>query len=138
MSKPYEGMQQQSISPRNTNNRPTESEKSKKTNRRKRVLLGISGSVAAVKGPELALQLSRELDDGSGVGADVAILLTHGGENFWQKSRDYNAKFWDECNNRISKGRFQLPDCQDGDSSIPNMPLKDVHDSSPCILLYGT
>ncbi len=57
------------------------------TNRNKRVLLGITGSVAAVKGPELSLRLVEQ-------GFDVKVLLTKGGSNFWHKSEDYNGEVW--------------------------------------------
>ena len=63
--------------------------------RRKRILLGITGSVAAIKGPEIALLLSRELD------AHVVVLLTHGGSNFWYKAKDYNPLIWEEYENFI-------------------------------------
>mmetsp|Transcript_9094 Transcript_9094/g.19660 ORF Transcript_9094/g.19660 Transcript_9094/m.19660 type:complete len:257 (-) Transcript_9094:1170-1940(-) len=57
--------------------------------RRPRVLFAVTGSVAAVKGPEIAVRLVNELD------LDVRILLTRGGENFWSKARDYNPHYWD-------------------------------------------
>ena len=59
-------------------------------NRRPRVLLGISGSVAAVKGPEIAVRLARE------VKVDVCVLLTAGGVNFWNKAQAYDPAYWDE------------------------------------------
>ena len=61
--------------------------------------------MAAVKGPEIAVRLVKELD------LDVRILLTRGGENFWNKAKDYNIKYWSllqdllsssETNSRIS------------------------------------
>lgn len=58
--------------------------------RRKQIVLGITGSVAAIKGPELALALWKELD------ADVRILLTRGGENFWDKANSYDPISWKE------------------------------------------
>lgn len=58
--------------------------------RRPRILLGISGSVAAVKGPELALRLYNELD------ADVIIVLTRTGEHFWYQSEKYNESIYRE------------------------------------------
>ena len=76
------------------NNNNHENQQPQLTNIKKRhktrVLLGITGSVAAIKGPELALQLSKELD------AHVAVLLTCGGENFWYKAREYNPKIWEQ------------------------------------------
>ena len=41
------------------------------------ILLGITGSVAAIKGPELALSLAQSLH------AKVIVVLTKGGTNFW-------------------------------------------------------
>jgi hypothetical protein len=52
------------------------------------ILLGVTGSVAAVKAPELAVQLVEEL------GAQVRILLTEGGKNFWGKASQYDAEAW--------------------------------------------
>lgn len=63
--------------------------------RRPRILLGITGSVAAVKGPELALRMARDL------AADVKVLLTRGAEKFWNNSKDYNPSIWNECNDLI-------------------------------------
>ena len=64
--------------------------------RRPRVLLGITGSVAAVKGPELAVRLAREVD------VDVRVLLTGGGFNFWNKAREYDPLYWGELEKHIS------------------------------------
>merc|ERR1740124_1246 len=60
-----------------------------------RVLLGITGSIAAVKGPELAVRLVKEL------GFEVKVLLTRGGSNFWGKAKDYDRKRWDELQSMI-------------------------------------
>ena len=57
--------------------------------RRPRILFAVTGSVAAVKGPEIAVRLVTEC------GYDVRVLLTRGGENFWNKAKDYNPKQWD-------------------------------------------
>lgn len=59
-------------------------------NHRPKVLIGVTGSVAAIKGPELAVRLATDLN------ANVRILLTHGGANFWTKSGAYNEKAWNE------------------------------------------
>ena len=56
--------------------------------RRRRILLGISGSVAAVKGPEIALRLARDS------GMDVKVILTRGGQSFWEKAKEYNETIW--------------------------------------------
>ncbi|KAL7534725.1 hypothetical protein ACHAWF_004934 [Thalassiosira exigua] len=52
--------------------------------RRPRILLGVTGSVAAVKGPKLALLLADE----AGAGADVKVVLTRTVErHFWREGR---------------------------------------------------
>lgn len=62
------------------------------------ILLGITGSVAAVKGPELAVRLVKELD------ANVKILLTRGGTNFWEKAIAYDEKYWNEMRSLLENG----------------------------------
>lgn len=57
------------------------------------ILLGITGSVAAVKGPEVAMSLKKQLN------ANVVVLLTSGGENFWDKAEDYNSTIWQQYSN---------------------------------------
>jgi hypothetical protein len=61
-------------------------------NRRPRILLGVTGSVAAVKGPKLALRLARE------VKADVRVILTRTVEQyFWKEGRavsSYDVESW--------------------------------------------
>jgi Flavoprotein len=65
--------------------------------RRPRILLGVTGSVAAVKAPEIAVRLCRECD------ADVKILLTRGGENFWTKAESYDPINWNELMKHLQK-----------------------------------
>ena len=36
---------------------------------------------------------------------DVCILLTRGGQHFWQKSRDYNEHHWEEVQKRLKAGK---------------------------------
>jgi hypothetical protein len=74
------------------------------TNRRRpRVLLGITGSVAAIKGPEIAVRLVKELN------VDVCVLLTHGGYNFWTKANEYNPAFWTELKSLAhTSGTFDI------------------------------
>jgi len=90
-----------------------------KCKRRKRLLLGITGSVAAIKGPELALQLSKELD------AHVAILLTHGGENFWLKAKDYNPKIWVQYCEFVANGKSGIKNAGDDSHTVPSLPQDD-------------
>ena len=64
------------------------------------ILLGVSGSVAAVKAPEIAVQLAR-----SDIPCLVNVLLTKGGTVFWNKSQRYNSSIWDELQIEISRKR---------------------------------
>lgn len=57
-------------------------------NKTTHVILGVTGSVAAVKAPEIALRLVAEQ------GLAVKILLTKGGRYFWDQSRNYNSEIW--------------------------------------------
>lgn len=53
------------------------------------ILLGITGSVAAVKGPELAVALARQLH------AHIIVLMSRGGMSFWDRSAElYNPVVW--------------------------------------------
>ena len=54
------------------------------------VILGVTGSVAAVKAPEIALRLVVEQ------GLAVKIVLTQGGRHFWEQSRNYNGEIWNK------------------------------------------
>ncbi len=58
--------------------------------RRRRVLVGVTGSVAAVKSPLVALKISTELD------AEVIVLLTRAGQTFWTKAETYDPCSWNE------------------------------------------
>ena len=64
------------------------------SNRRPRILLGVTGSVAAVKVPKLALRLANE------VKADVKVVLTRTVEQyFWKDGRavsTYDGESWRE------------------------------------------
>ena len=68
-------------------------------NRRPRILLGITGSVAAVKGPKLALRLANE------VKANVKVVLTRTVEQyFWKEGKavpSYDADSWNEFHNVV-------------------------------------
>lgn len=74
-----------------SSSRAESSDHRRSNKRRPRILLGVTGSVAAVKGPELACKLARE-------GHDVCVLLTRGGENFWTKAGEYDPQSWEEFN----------------------------------------
>jgi hypothetical protein len=65
-----------------------------KTSKRPRIVLGITGSIAAVKGPRLALLLSRNLK------SHVKVVLTRTVEqSFWKESgvtQSYDEGAWKE------------------------------------------
>ena len=71
--------------------------------RRPHILLGVTGSVAAVKAPEIALKLANKLN------AYVYVLLTQGGDNFWRKAKDYNPLIWQLLQEEISRGQKDAP-----------------------------
>jgi 3-polyprenyl-4-hydroxybenzoate decarboxylase len=71
------------------------------TTRNRRVLLGITGSVAAVKGPELSLRLLEQ-------GFDVKVLLTSGGSNFWDKAEDYNCEIWQALQKSLKSDKVSI------------------------------
>ena len=64
---------------------------------RPNILLAVTGSVAAIKCPELAVRLVRECD------ANVKVLLSQGGKNFWEKSRGYNPQYWDQLMEEVQQ-----------------------------------
>ena len=71
--------------------------------RRPRILLGITGSIAAVKGPRLALRLANELK------AHVKVVLTRTVEKyFWKEGRAVSAyesgESWRELLERVVVG----------------------------------
>ena len=75
----------------------------------KHILLCITGSVAALKGPELAYRLatssnnnSTTINDNPGHNNHVIVLLSQGGEHFWEKSQEYNKEMWDLCHSLIN------------------------------------
>ncbi len=65
---------------------------------RPNVLLAVTGSVAGIKGPEIAVKLIQQ------VHVNVRVLLTRGGKNFWSKSKDYNLQYWDEMSSFLNSG----------------------------------
>ena len=75
------------------------SRRHKPSSRRPRILLGVTGSVAAVKAPEIAVRLSCHLK------MDVRILLSRGGRNFWDKACDYNAEYWKLVQQRLESSK---------------------------------
>ncbi len=69
--------------------------------RRPHIILGITGSIAAVKGPRLALRLANELN------AHVKVVLTRTVEHFfWQEGRAvpaYDRESWIDFETVVAK-----------------------------------
>jgi hypothetical protein len=80
-----------------------------------RILLGITGSVAAIKGPELALSLAQELN------AEVIVLLTRAGMNFWNKAEEYNGLIWKDYQDFQSK---EEEIWKNGDEGVEDGPCR--------------
>jgi hypothetical protein len=53
-----------------------------------RILLGVTGSVAAIKAPEVVVQLVTQCN------AEVKVVLSRGGKTFWDKAADYDPVSW--------------------------------------------
>ena len=62
--------------------------KTESGDKRPNILLGITGSVAAVKGPELALRLSKF--------ANVKVVLTKHGKRFWDLASTYDKETFEQ------------------------------------------
>jgi phosphopantothenoylcysteine synthetase/decarboxylase len=67
-----------------------------------KILLAVTGSVAAIKIPELAVRLVRDL------GASVKVLLTAGGKNFWQKAEGYSQENWKSMMDEVGYGTISI------------------------------
>lgn len=75
-------------------------EQQKQNRRRPNIILGITGSVAAVKGPELALLLQNSLS------ANVIIVTTNTGQYFWDEcSEQYNPIHFQNIKNKLVLGK---------------------------------
>mmetsp|Transcript_48542 Transcript_48542/g.146422 ORF Transcript_48542/g.146422 Transcript_48542/m.146422 type:complete len:254 (-) Transcript_48542:861-1622(-) len=81
--------------------------------RRPRILFGVTGSVAAVKGPEIAVRLARDLE------ADVTIILSRGGMNFWTKAEEYDPVGWNKYMELVDQSSSLQEEClNDGKDQI--------------------
>jgi len=95
-------------------------------NRRPRVLLGITGSIAAVKGPRLALMLSES------VKAHVKVVLTRTVEHYFWKNggviENYDTTVWAEFWAVVdsSRDRNLMKDDESEDWRLSNGYI-DVH-----------
>jgi phosphopantothenoylcysteine decarboxylase len=75
-----------------------------KNARKPNVLLAVTGSVAGIKGPELAVRIHQDCN------ATVRVLLTKGGTKFWDKGKGYNRHYWDSM--------IELSSGEDGPISV--------------------
>jgi hypothetical protein len=57
-----------------------------------KILLGVTGSVAAIKAPEIICKLI----DAFKSNISIKVVLTKGGKNFWDKASIYDPKHWDQ------------------------------------------
>lgn len=53
------------------------------------IILGVTGSVAAVKAPELAIKILQEIPD-----AALELILSVGGKHFWDRAASYDPTSW--------------------------------------------
>jgi phosphopantothenoylcysteine synthetase/decarboxylase len=67
-----------------------------------KILLAVTGSVAAIKCPELAVRLVHVLD------ASVKVLLTAGGKNYWQKAEGYSQENWEDMMDEVGYGHISI------------------------------
>eukprot|EP00934_Nitzschia_sp_Nitz4_P001973 Nitzschia sp. Nitz4//scaffold12_size214221//84508//85179//NITZ4_001498-RA/size214221-processed-gene-0.155-mRNA-1//-1//CDS//3329535014//1973//frame0 len=62
------------------------------------ILLAVTGSVAAVKAPEIAVKLAIESK------ANVRVLLSQGGSHFWNLAATYDAQSWERWQQLAKQG----------------------------------
>lgn len=94
-------------------------QRTNRSQRRTRIILAVTGSVAAVKGPEIAVRLVKELD------YDVRILLTRGGEFFWRNAKDYNKQYWNLLQDLLllSEEKIGIKDVEDNSLSASHLSI---------------
>jgi hypothetical protein len=63
-----------------------------------RILLGVTGSVAAIKVPEVVVQLVTQCN------AEVKVVLSRGGKTFWDKAADYDPVSWGRLCELLQQG----------------------------------
>ena len=63
------------------------------------ILIGVTGSVAAVKVPELICRLL----DKFGPKIAIKLVLTQGGKNFWEKASTYDAVHWNKMQHLLER-----------------------------------
>ena len=85
--------------------------------RRINVLLGVTGSVAAVKVPELICRLRDRFGSPPNNNISIKVVLTHGGQNFWEKASTYDAVHWNKIKDMLEPA-----------ASVPRQPQRQVCD----------
>jgi phosphopantothenoylcysteine decarboxylase len=110
--------------------------------RKTRILLGVTGSVAAVKAPEIAVRICRETD------SHVKILLTRGGKTFWDKAKEYSLFWWEAYEKLATAGRTEDHNdaqphieliCPYSQNCLPqSVPLYNLFLMSPCVLFTSS
>mmetsp|Transcript_18675 Transcript_18675/g.26305 ORF Transcript_18675/g.26305 Transcript_18675/m.26305 type:complete len:296 (-) Transcript_18675:419-1306(-) len=96
-------------------------------NRHLRVLLGITGSVAAVKAPELAVLLSSCSDDQL---VDVKVILTRGAKKFWNEAQNYDSRSWKSFCERLFTGTIDANESilnQEQDITVGYKKEQEIH-----------
>lgn len=104
--------------------------------RRPRILVGVTGSVAAVKVPEITLRLVRELK------AQVKILLSSAGRHFWEKAADYDdhkgTDYWDQLKPLlVTEGTMKENDCKCNNDDRVQVICK-LNERYELVLLFET
>ena len=81
------------------------------------LLLGVTGSVAAVKVPELICRLRDRFGSPPNNNISIKVVLTHGGQNFWEKASTYDAVHWNKIKDMLEPA-----------ASVPRQPQRQVCD----------
>jgi phosphopantothenoylcysteine decarboxylase len=95
------------------------------THRRRKhphVLLGVTGSVAAVKAPEIACRLIEEC------GAHVKVVLSEGGRNFWEKAHEYDAIHWQRLQDLLRVQQTRDTATSNGDAGAHQLQVIEAAD----------
>jgi hypothetical protein len=119
--------------------------------RRPRILLGVTGSVAAIKAPELAVQIVSDYknyyycekeqekgDDTNEVGGcDLQIVLTKSGEYFWDRAAEYNPQAWKKFQ-QLSSSLQKQPSTDESstDESNSTPPLSGIPIHRTCCIRH--
>jgi phosphopantothenoylcysteine synthetase/decarboxylase len=86
------------------------------TTKKKKILLAITGSVAAIKGPEIVIRLIEEFNKVN-IDVSIRVVLTRGGEHFWNKSKEYNEMYWNSLQQQIRMTSTNVKN-DDGETTV--------------------